>query len=144
MTLIPPPHEASGAARVDMLGFSKRFGAARRLELDRALGLAPDPRPWFTPPEHLSYFNQENLNSFISACGYRLLSLQANFPIEIFLTNTHSNYWRDRSLGKQAHFSRVFCENHLINKNIDNYIRYAEASAALGFGRELIAYVTPN
>lgn len=35
-------------------GFSKRFGAARRLELDRALGLAPDPRPWFTPPEHFA------------------------------------------------------------------------------------------
>lgn len=44
----------------------------------------------------------------------------------------------------QAHFSRVFCENFLIGKNIDNYIRYAEASAALGFGRELIAYVTPE
>lgn len=99
---------------------------------------------WFTPPEHLSYFNQENLLHFIAACGYRLLSLQANFPIEVFLTNTHSNYWRDRSLGKQAHFSRVFCENFLINKNIDNYIRYAEASAALGFGRELIAYIIPD
>ena len=33
---------------------------------------------------------------------------------------------------------------NLIGKNIDNYIRYAEASAALGFGRELIAYVTPE
>lgn len=99
---------------------------------------------WFAPPEHLSYFNQENLSSFISACGYRLLSLQTNFPIEVFLTNSHSNYWQDRSLGKQAHFSRVFCENFLIGKNIDNYIRYAEASAALGFGRELIAYVTPE
>src|SRR5690606_3625088 len=35
-------------------GFIKRFGAARRLELDRALGLAPDPRSWFTPPEHFA------------------------------------------------------------------------------------------
>lgn len=99
---------------------------------------------WFAPPEHLSYFNHENLSSFISACGYRLLSLQTNFPIEVFLTNSHSNYWQDRNLGKQAHFSRVFCENFLIGRNIDNYIRYAEASAALGFGRELIAYVAPK
>jgi len=32
MTLIPPPHEATGAARVEMLDFSKRFGALQALE----------------------------------------------------------------------------------------------------------------
>lgn len=35
-------------------GFIRRFGAARRLDLDRAIGDAPDPRPWFTPPDHFS------------------------------------------------------------------------------------------
>lgn len=35
-------------------GFIRRFGQARRLELDRALGLCPDPRPWFEPPEQFS------------------------------------------------------------------------------------------
>ncbi|SNY56027.1 hypothetical protein SAMN06297280_3043 [Arsukibacterium tuosuense] len=44
----------------------------------------------------------------------------------------------------QIHFSRVFSKNFMIGKNIDNYIRYAEAITALGFGRELIAYVTPE
>lgn len=34
--------------------FIRRFGQAVRLELDRALGLLPDPRPWFTPPERFS------------------------------------------------------------------------------------------
>jgi general nucleoside transport system ATP-binding protein len=32
MTLIPPPHEASGAASVEMLNFSKRFGALQALD----------------------------------------------------------------------------------------------------------------
>jgi len=32
MTLIPPQHEATGAARVEMLSFSKRFGALRALD----------------------------------------------------------------------------------------------------------------
>jgi len=31
-TLIPPPHEAHGAARVEMLNFSKRFGALQALD----------------------------------------------------------------------------------------------------------------
>jgi protein ImuB len=32
-------------------GFIRRFGAQRRLDLDRMLGLEPDPRPWFAPPD---------------------------------------------------------------------------------------------
>jgi general nucleoside transport system ATP-binding protein len=32
MTLIPPPHEHTGAASVEMLGFSKRFGALQALD----------------------------------------------------------------------------------------------------------------
>ncbi|MFZ9584004.1 MAG: Y-family DNA polymerase [Pseudohongiellaceae bacterium] len=35
-------------------GFLRRFGAARRLELDRALGLAADPRAWVVPPASFS------------------------------------------------------------------------------------------
>ncbi|MES2626698.1 MAG: DNA polymerase Y family protein [Pseudomonadota bacterium] len=32
-------------------GFIRRFGYARQLELDKMLGIAPDPRPCFLPPE---------------------------------------------------------------------------------------------
>ncbi|MES2528851.1 MAG: class I SAM-dependent methyltransferase [Bdellovibrionota bacterium] len=95
---------------------------------------------WFSPPEHLSYFNRDNLINTLNACDYSLISLQIDFPIELYLTNPHSNYWKDRSLGKAAHLSRIFCENFLINKNIDHYIDYSEAAGKLGFGREIIAY----
>ena len=97
---------------------------------------------WFSPPEHLSYFNNDSLISTLEHCGYKLLSLQADFPVELFLANRHSNYWADRSLGKEAHFARVFCENHLIDKDVTDYIAYSEAAAKLGFGRTLLAYVT--
>jgi len=32
-------------------GFLRRFGSERQRELDRALGVLPDPREWFTAPE---------------------------------------------------------------------------------------------
>jgi SAM-dependent methyltransferase len=99
---------------------------------------------WFSPPEHLSYFNKRGLINLLEHCGYKLLSVQADFPIEIFLANPHSNYWKDRNLGKGAHMARVFCENHLIEKNINDYIEFSEAAAKLGFGREIIAYATPR
>lgn len=35
-------------------GFIRRFGKAPRLELDQALGLVPDLRAWFTPPERFA------------------------------------------------------------------------------------------
>ena len=35
-------------------GFTLRFGAQMLLDLDRARGKAPDPRPWFVPPERFS------------------------------------------------------------------------------------------
>lgn len=95
---------------------------------------------WFSPPEHLSYFNKQGLANLLGHCGYEVISIQADFPIELFLANQHSNYWKDRSLGKGAHLTRVFCENHLIEKDTEAYIEYSEAAAKLGFGRELIAY----
>ena len=98
---------------------------------------------WFNPPEHLSYFNAASLHQVLEHYGYRVVSLQATFPIEMFLANPHANYWKNRELGKGAHFTRVFCENFLINQDIDAYIAYTEASAKLSFGRNLIAYAVP-
>ncbi|WP_373532540.1 class I SAM-dependent methyltransferase [Vampirovibrio sp.] len=98
---------------------------------------------WFAPPEHLSYFNIESLQRLLAHCGYKLLSLQADFAIEIFLANSNSNYCHNKALGKEAHLARVFVENFLISKNIDDYIAYAEACGKLGFGRCLIAYAAP-
>ena len=98
---------------------------------------------WFNPPEHLSYFNKDNLEKLFTQCGYKILSLQADFPIEVFICNDHSNYTRNRDLGKQANLARIFCENHLISTSVDDYIDYSEAAGKLGFGRTLIAYITP-
>ena len=98
---------------------------------------------WFAPPEHLSYFNKTGLTNILHNCGYQILSLQADFPIELYLANNHSNYSDDRSRGKQAHLSRIFCENYLIESNINDYLEYSQAAGKLGFGRELIAYATP-
>jgi len=73
--------------------------------------------------------------------GLEIVSLQADYPIEQFLLNENSNYWKDKSLGKAAHKVRVTCENYLAEKNIERFIDYCEAAADLEFGRGLIAYV---
>lgn len=97
---------------------------------------------WICPPDHLSYFNSENIVRFSEELGFRVLSAQCDFPIELFLTNQHSHYYKDRSLGKEAHRSRVLCSNYLVNENIDAYISMSEAAAKLQFGRNITVYLT--
>lgn len=96
---------------------------------------------WVAPPEHLSYFNSNSLRSLLDNQGFDVLSLQADFPIEQFLLNEHSNYWKNRKLGKGAHLTRVMVTNYLAEKNLDRMIDYQEAAADLEFGRSLTAYV---
>jgi 2-polyprenyl-3-methyl-5-hydroxy-6-metoxy-1,4-benzoquinol methylase len=98
-------------------------------------------KTWITPPEHLNYFNASSLKSLLANQGFVLLSLQVDFPIEQFLINKHSNYWKNRDLGKEAHLTRVTVTNYLAEKNLDRMIDYQEAAADLEFGRLLAAYV---
>lgn len=96
---------------------------------------------WISPPEHLNYFNHDSIISTLESVGFEILSLQADYPIEQFLLNDNSNYWKKRELGRAAHLSRVICTNYLSEKNIEKYIDFRSVSAELEFGRLLTAYV---
>lgn len=98
-------------------------------------------KTWVAPPDHLTYFNKDSFLNILTHTDLEILSLQADYPIEQFLLNPHSNYWRDRSLGKDAHMTRVICTNYLIEQNINRFLDYSEAAADLEFGRTLTAYV---
>lgn len=134
---ITPLIKSNGALRIRV---PNDYSAFQLALLDRDMTY----NTWFNAPEHLSYFNKDGLTNVLNEAGYKILSMQADFPIELFLANPHSNYWSDRDLGKGAHFTRVFCENHLIESDIDNYLKYSEAAGALGFGRELVVYASTN
>lgn len=96
---------------------------------------------WVSPPDHLSYFNCENILKFCENLGFKILSAQCDFPIELFLTNKHSHYYENRNLGKEAHRARVLCSNYLTNKNIEAYVSMSEAAAKLQFGRNVTIYL---
>jgi protein ImuB len=69
------------ALRLPRQGFAKRFGAARLLEIDRALGRLPDPRVNYRAPERFSadYDLQEEQSDselLLHACRELLLKLE--------------------------------------------------------------------
>jgi SAM-dependent methyltransferase len=95
---------------------------------------------WFSPPEHINYFTFSSFRAVLENRGFKIVELIAGFPIEIFLFNEHSNYWKDRKKGRQAHMTRVHVDNFLMDQGIDKYIRMMSASAECNFGRAIIAF----
>jgi 2-polyprenyl-3-methyl-5-hydroxy-6-metoxy-1,4-benzoquinol methylase len=97
---------------------------------------------WFGPPDHLAYFTFDSLKRLLLEMGFTIKTMMADFPIEMFLFNEHSNYWKDRAKGKQAHMTRVCLDNFLVAQGLDRYINYMAAAADCCFGRCVHAYLT--
>ena len=95
---------------------------------------------WVSAPDHINYFNVNSLKRTFDKLGFKILSIQADFPIEVFQLNKHSNYVRDKSLGKEAHMARIRASNYLMSIDLGTYRRYSELAANLEYGRQLTLY----
>ena len=95
---------------------------------------------WIVVPDHISYFNAKGLNALCKACGWNNIGLLSDFPIDWFLFNDHSNYYKDRSKGKAAHQARVTIENLLHEHSQHQINDLYEALANVNMGRQLIGF----
>ena len=96
---------------------------------------------WVSPPDHLSYFNSENLANFCKNLNFNVHSSQCDFPIELFLTNEYSHYYKNRDHGKGAHRSRIICTNYFVRKDIESFVFMSEYTAKLQYGRNVTIYI---
>ena len=94
---------------------------------------------WVSPPDHLAYFDRDSLRAVCESCGWSVKTLLAEFPIDWFLTNPYSNYVLDRSRGPAAHQSRLALDLLLDDQPLDAVVRFHEAMAEVGMGRQLTA-----
>ncbi len=90
----------------------------------------------------INYFNFDNLENTLKELGFKIFLKQADFPIEMYLANNHSNYYKNNDIGKGSHNARVLIDNHLVKQNVDEYIKLMECSANLDYGRLAMFYVT--
>jgi hypothetical protein len=91
---------------------------------------------WVTIPDHLNYFSLASLVDLVEETGFCNIGSYADFPIEWFLFNSHSNYARDPSLGKQAHLSRVQIDSLITsNQDFDAVKDFWSAVSRVGQGR---------
>jgi len=96
---------------------------------------------WFAPPEHLHYFNFDNIQDYLKSLNFNINLIMSDFPIEIFLANEVSNYTKDKNVGKDAHKARVRMINFLYEQGKENFVDYFKSSAKINLGRQIIVYV---
>jgi SAM-dependent methyltransferase len=96
---------------------------------------------WVAIPDHLFYFDSKTLRKTCENMGYVCHDVLADFPIDFFLMNSHSNYIQNKSLGKEAHNSRVSLENLLSQNSPAEINEFYSSMAKVGLGRDLTIFL---
>ena len=93
---------------------------------------------WFVPPDHLNYFNAESLLNYMSNKRFEILDAFSDFPIDLFLLHSGSNYIADKSKGFEANKARMQHDVLLAGKyGLDKYLEYYRAMFKVGLGRDV-------
>lgn len=99
---------------------------------------------WFSPPQHLHYFNTENLPAFCTTSGYRLLDAFSDFPIDLYLLHEGSNYLTDPKNGHSAHRARILHDLMIAEAGLDKYLAFYRAMFKVGTGRSITVILRAN
>jgi 2-polyprenyl-3-methyl-5-hydroxy-6-metoxy-1,4-benzoquinol methylase len=95
---------------------------------------------WLAYPDHLSYFNKENMCNFLTDHGFKVENVVADNPIDLNLLNDNSNYVEDEAKGKNTHLFRVRVDNFLAGIDADKLLAMYEILGSMGVGRDLTYY----
>ena len=92
---------------------------------------------WLGYPDHISYFNKENMENLLMDKGYHVDAVVADNPIDNNLLNKNSNYVRDPEKGKNTHIFRVELDNFLASISEDKLLDIYQILGSMGVGRDL-------
>ena len=95
---------------------------------------------WLAYPDHQSYFTRDSLRNFCSAFGWNEMFCMADFPIDWYLANPHSNYVENRDKGRAAHGARVSIDTLLHGAGLEKKIDFYRSLADLNSGRQLVGF----
>ena len=100
---------------------------------------------WFVPPHHLHYFNTENLTAFMEDRGFEVVDAFSDFPVDLYLLHSGSNYTMDPTNGSEANRARMHHDIMIASKHgLDKYLNYYRAMFKIGLGRDITVIVRPT
>jgi hypothetical protein len=100
-----------------------------------------DIKPWWVAiPDHVNYFNFKSLKEFLKKCGFDVVYLFSDFPMEFFLL-MDENYVKNTKKGRECHQKRVAFE---LSMPSDLRRRLYKSFAELGIGRNCLVFARKN
>lgn len=99
---------------------------------------------WVAPPQHLNYFNADNLPRLLTRLGFEVRVAFASFPIDWFVMHPASNYVADGAQGKPAHRARMTIDLMMADRGLDAFLDFGASLFACGMGRSLTVVVAPK
>lgn len=100
---------------------------------------------WFVPPHHLHYFNTKSLVEFVSQRGFEIIDAFSDFPVDLYLLHSGSNYVMNPKSGREANRARMH-HDIMIAKNygLKAYLDYYRAMFQVGMGRDITIIARPS
>lgn len=99
---------------------------------------------WFCPPDHLYYFNTDNIIPFLTTHQLKVVDMFTSFPVDFFLFHPGSNYINAKTNGKAAHHARVDIDLTMAKKGLSNLLNMYRSTAKCGVGRNLTILAVRN
>ena len=96
---------------------------------------------WFSPPQHLNYFNNKNISFFFTKLRLNIIEAVSDFPIEIFLSLNKSNYVNNKKKGKDSHNARLMIDNFILSQKYDKALNFYKACLDCGLGRSMTFFL---
>jgi 2-polyprenyl-3-methyl-5-hydroxy-6-metoxy-1,4-benzoquinol methylase len=110
-------------------------------EIQMATQKKLDIKPWWVAiPDHVNYFNFKSLKEFLKKCGFDVVYLFSDFPMEFFLL-MDENYVKNAKKGRECHQKRVAFE---LSMPSDLRRRLYKSFAELGIGRNSLVFARRN
>ena len=100
-----------------------------------------DRHYWVAHPDHLYYFGQKSLVQFVESIpGLSLEVMVSDFPIDMALYNSDTNFITEKTRGKEAHKARMLAETSILKKPFELALNYYKSLSELGLGRNISGY----
>lgn len=98
---------------------------------------------WLAPPEHLNYWSVFSFKRFARKCGFKVLSVVGDFPMELFPL-MGEDYISHPYQGRKAHLKRVVLEKNIAEAGFQKLKSDLFRSfASLGMGRDVQFFLKP-
>jgi SAM-dependent methyltransferase len=99
---------------------------------------------WFVPPHHLHFFNARNILVFLQERGFDVLDAFSDFPVDLYLLHSASNYIMNPKSGRDANRARMHHDLMIVRHyGLDKYLDYYRAMFKVGLGRDITIVVRP-